>query len=261
MHPFKSIPFLPLLLIVLAWTAPATAHAPVIPCKVIAAYPHDPGTSTQGLFFRGGVFYESSGGYGRSFLAVVEPVTGRHLKTVQVAPELFAEGIAPHGETLRMLTWKSGIGHVYTRKGLKFLHQFAYRPTSVTTEGWGLDFDGERYVMSTGKARLEWRDAKTFAKTGELTVTDQGRPVRRLNELEFVGKWLYANIWKTDRVAIINVTDGTVRAWLDLSPLRERLGRACGVANGIAYDAAGKRLYVTGKHWDRLFEIEIPELR
>jgi glutamine cyclotransferase len=144
---------------------------------------------------------------------------------------------------------------------LKLVDRFAYRAALSSTQGWGLEFDGKRFIMSTGKARLEWHDAKTFAKTGELAVTDDGRPVPMLNELEFVGKWLYANIWKADRVAIIDVAEGSVRAWLDLSPLRERLGRGCGVANGIAYDAAGKRLYVTGKHWDRLFEIEIPELR
>lgn len=259
MHPFKSVLFL--LLTFLAWAAPATAQTPVIPCRVIAAYPHDPGTSTQGLFYLHGLFYESSGGYGQSFLAIVEPATGRHLKAVAVAPDLFAEGIAPQGKTLRMLTWKSGIGLVYTLKDLRPVHSFAYRTTADATEGWGLVPDGERFVMSTGKDRLEWRDAKTFAKVDELPVTDEGRPVRLLNELEFVGKWLYANIWKADRVAIIDVHDGRVRAWLDLSPLRERLGRGCGVANGIAYDAAGKRLYVTGKHWDRLFEIEIPELR
>jgi glutamine cyclotransferase len=261
MHRLKSVLFLLPLLTVLAWAAPAAARAPIIRCKVIAAYPHDPGTSTQGLFFENGVFYESSGGYGRSFLAIVEPVTGRHLKTVEVAPDLFAEGIAPRGETLRMLTWKSGIGMVYTLKELRPVHPFVYRGMADSTEGWGLVFDGTRYVMSTGKSRLQWRDAKTFAKTGELPVTDDGQPVRMLNELEFVGKWLYANIWKADIVAIIDPGDGTVRAWLDLSPLRGRLGRDCGVANGIAYDAAGKRLYVTGKHWDRLFEIEVPELR
>ena len=162
MHPFKSVLFLIPLLAVLAWSAPARAQAPVIPCKVIAAYPHDPGTSTQGLFYLDGVFYESSGGFGRSFLAVVEPVTGRHLKTTEVAPELFAEGIAPRGKTLRMLTWKSGIGHVYTLKELELVHPFAYRGTSSTTEGWGLAFDGERFAMSTGKSRLLWRDAKNL---------------------------------------------------------------------------------------------------
>ncbi|MEZ7198789.1 glutaminyl-peptide cyclotransferase [Pseudodesulfovibrio karagichevae] len=261
MPSFKTIPFLLPLLAVLAWAAPAPAQAPILTCRVIAAYPHDPGTSTQGLFFRNGVFYESSGGYGRSFLAMVEPVTGRHLKTVEVAPDLFAEGVAPQGEILRMLTWKSGIGEIYALKDLRRVTSFAYRSTFDDTEGWGLDFDGKRFVMSTGRARLEWRDARTFAKTGELPVTDEGRPVPMLNELEFVGKWLYANIWKADRVAIIDMADGTVRAWLDLSPLRGRLGRDCGVANGIAYDAAGGRLYVTGKHWDQLFEIEIPKLR
>ncbi|WP_319581808.1 glutaminyl-peptide cyclotransferase [uncultured Pseudodesulfovibrio sp.] len=261
MHSFRPALLLMLCLATLAWTTPVRAETPVIPCKVLAAYPHNPGTFTQGLFFHDGVFYESSGGYGRSFLAMMDPASGHPLKTETVAPELFAEGIAPSGENLRMLTWKSGIGQVYTLKGLMPVHPFAYRATAATTEGWGLASDGKRFIMSTGKSRLEWHDAKTFDKTGELSVTDDGQPVHWLNELEFVGEWLYANIWKSDRVAIIDVTDGKVQAWLDLSPLRERLSRGCGVANGIAYDAAGKRLYVTGKNWDQLFEIEIPKLR
>ena len=261
MHPFRTVLRLLPLLIVLVWGAPAEAHTPVLTCRAVAAYPHDPGTSTQGLFYRNGVFYESSGGYGRSFLTMVEPGTGRRLKTVPVRDDLFAEGIAPHGDSLRMLTWKSGIGLIHALKDLSPRGSFAYRSTFGTTQGWGLVFDGKRFVMSTGKSRLELRDAATFARTGTVEVTDEGSPVRLLNELEFVGKYLYANIWKSDRVAIIDMTDGTVRAWLDLAPLRTRLGPDCGVANGIAYDAAGGRLYVTGKHWDRLFEIEVPKLR
>ncbi|WP_272701140.1 glutaminyl-peptide cyclotransferase [Desulfovibrio sp. Fe33] len=250
-----------MLLALTAWAAPAAAQTPVIPCRTVAEYPHDAGTSTQGLFHLDGVFYESSGGYNRSFVAMVEPGTGRKLKTVPVAPSLFAEGIAPRGSTLRMLTWKSGIGLIFDLKDLAPKGRFAYRSTFGKTEGWGLAFDGERFVMSTGKSRLELRDADDFALTGTLDVTDEGRPVRLLNELEFVGEWLYANIWKSDRVAIIDPADGKVRAWLDLSSLRGRLNRGAGTANGIAYDATGGRLYVTGKCWDRLFEIEVPVLR
>ncbi|WP_286181689.1 glutaminyl-peptide cyclotransferase [Desulfovibrio sp. Huiquan2017] len=246
--------------ILIAAAAPARAATPVIPCRVLAEYAHDTETSTQGLFLLDGVFYESSGGYGRSFLTMVAPGTGRRLKTVPIAPELFAEGIAPQGKTLRMLTWKSGIGLVYTLRDLKPAGRFAYRAASEATQGWGLVFDGSRFVMSTGESRLEWRDPKTFAKVGELPVTDEGRPVRLLNELEFVGKLLYANIWKSDRVAIIDMTDGEVRAWLDLTSLRKRLAPKSGVANGIAYDPATSRLFVTGKHWNRLFEIEVPKL-
>ncbi|WFS63260.1 glutaminyl-peptide cyclotransferase [Pseudodesulfovibrio thermohalotolerans] len=256
----KLVPIL-MLLVLTAWAAPATAQTPVIPCRVVAEYPHDAGTSTQGLFHLNGVFYESSGGYKRSFVAMVEPKTGRRLKTVPIAPSLFAEGIAPQGDALWMLTWKSGIGLIHALKDLAPSGRFAYRSTFGKTEGWGLAFDGEQFFMSTGKSRLELRDAKDFTLTGTMEVTDEGRPVRLLNELEFVGKWLYANIWKSDRVAIIDPADGKVRAWLDISSLRKRIDQRAGTANGIAYDAAGGRLYVTGKCWDRLFEIKIPELR
>ncbi|WP_190275290.1 glutaminyl-peptide cyclotransferase [Pseudodesulfovibrio mercurii] len=261
MRPLNVCCLLLALAVLFLQAAPVRAATPVIPCRVIAEYPHDAGTSTQGLFYRDGVFYESSGGYGHSFLAVVDPATGRRLKTVPVPAELFAEGIAPRGDVLRMLTWKSGIGLIYTLDGLEPAGRFAYRGTWDATQGWGLVFDGKRFVMSTGASRLEWRDARTFAKVEELPVTDDGRPVSLLNELEFVGKWLYANIWKSDRVAIIDMGDGTVRAWLDLASLRGRLHPASGVANGIAYDPATGRLFVTGKCWDRLFEIEVPKLR
>ena len=250
-----------LLLAALALTLPARAETPVIPCRVVAEYPHDPATSTQGLFYREGLFYESSGGYNRSFLAVVEPETGRHLLTAPVQPGFFAEGIAPYGDYLRMLTWKSGVGMIYTLEDLAPVGSFAFRGTFERLEGWGLTFHDGQFVMSTGEAQLELRAPKTFARTGTIDVTDGGRPVRLLNELEFVNGWLYANIWKSDRIAIIDPADGTVRAWLDLSPLRARLSEGSGVANGIAYDEEAGRLFVTGKLWDRLFEIEAPELR
>lgn len=240
---------------------PARAETPVIPCAVIAEHPHDPDISTQGLFYLDGLFYESSGGWKRSFVTVTDPETGRRLKTTDVDPQFFAEGIAPGRDVFHMLTWKSGIGLTFGLKDLAPRHRFAFAATGETLEGWGLALDGDRYVLSSGTSLLEFRDPATFARTGSVPVRDGDTPVRLLNELEMVDGWLYANIWKSDRVAIIDLADGAVRAWLDLSPLRGRLGEGAGVANGIAWDRETGRLWVTGKRWDRLFEIEVPDLR
>ena len=249
-----------ILILLLTAAFPALAGAPFIPCRVQAEFPHDPETSTQGLFLQDGRFYESSGGYGRSFLTVVEPETGRRLQTVRIPPDLFAEGIAPYGGTLRLLTWQSGIGHVYTLEGLELVSRFNYRGTSEGVECWGLTFDGDRFILSSGTSQLRFHDPRTFKLLGRIEVTDDGRHVGLLNELEWVDGLLYANVWKSDLIAIIDTDTGTVRAWLDLSPLRERIGANSGVANGIAYDRETGRLFVTGKLWDKLFEIEKPKL-
>lgn len=240
---------------------PARAEAPVIPCAVIAEHPHDPGTSTQGLFYLNGLFYESSGGWGRSFVTVSDPGTGRRLKTTDVDPHFFAEGIAPGEGVFSMLTWKSGIGLTFGLKDLDPRHRFAFAATGEDLEGWGLARDEDRYILSSGTARLEFRAPGTFARTGTITVRDGDAPVRLLNELEMVDGWLYANVWKSDRVAVIDIGDGAVRAWLDLAPLRARLAKGSGVANGIAWDRETGRLWVTGKKWDKVFEIGVPVLR
>ncbi|MCJ2164496.1 MULTISPECIES: glutaminyl-peptide cyclotransferase [unclassified Pseudodesulfovibrio] len=245
---------------ILVLPTPGRAEAPVIPCRPIKEFPHDAGTSTQGLFCFDNKFYESSGGYNRSFLAVVDPETGRHMQTVAFSPDHFAEGMAPFENSLYLLTWQSGVGYIYTLAGLEPVSRFAYRKTFETVEGWGLAFDSDHFILSSGTAQLRFHDPRTFELIAVKDVTDGDKPVPRLNELEYVEGLIYANIWKSDLVAIIDPASGQVRAWLNLDPLRSRIDEKSGVANGIAYDAKGKRLFVTGKHWDKLFEIEIPKL-
>nr|WP_321255508.1 glutaminyl-peptide cyclotransferase [uncultured Pseudodesulfovibrio sp.] len=235
------------------------AETETLPCTLIMEFPHNPAASTQGLFFHEGTLYESSGGYGRSFLAKVDLKTGRHLQTVPLKKTYFAEGMAPFEDSFRLLTWRSGTGFIYGLKDMKKRTSFTYRKQSEMTEGWGLAFDGTHFILSSGTDTLRFHAPKDFTLTKTVTVTDNNMPVRLLNELEYVNGLLYANIWKSDIMVIIDPKSGLVQGRIDLSPLRERLSEDSGVANGIAFNAQTGRLYVTGKHWNKLFEIEIPK--
>jgi glutamine cyclotransferase len=259
MHPFKLLFAMALAAALLLVGSPALAQtdASVLPCRIRAEYPHDPATSTQGLYFADGLLYESSGGFGESYLTVSEPETGRRLRTWPLEGKFFAEGIAPYDGRLFMLTWLSGTGFIHAQDSLELLTTFAYRMNGEDTEGWGLAFDGERFILSSGTALLRFHRPDDFARTGTLLVHDGETPVRMLNELESVGGTLLANVWKKDRIAVINPHTGLVEAWIDLAPLRQRLAPESGVANGIAYDAATGRLFVTGKHWNKLFVIDV----
>lgn len=250
-----------ILLLSFAFSMPliACAETPVLQPRILAEYPHDTGTSTQGLFFYDGLFYESSGGYEESFIAIVQPDTGLHLAVEPIPGPYFAEGIAPHRNTLYLLTWKSGVGFVHDLETLAFLSRFPHNKNNPT-EGWGLATDGTRFIRSSGSSRLTFHNPDDFALISSLQVTDDGTPVRLLNELEVVENTILANIWKSDRIAVINPESGEVIAWIDLSTLRERIDPDSRTANGIAYDPTTGRIFVTGKHWDKLFVIEVDGL-
>lgn len=244
-------------LLILTLPAAAGAVSPTYDCYVVGDYSHNVETSTQGLFFHNGELYESSGGYGKSYVARVDLDTGRVLEKKTLPEKYFAEGIAPYGNAFLMLTWKSGKGFVYRLGSLEKTGEFAYRPKQAANEGWGLTFNGDRFIMSDGTARLHQHDTKQFTRLGSITVKDGDKPITRLNELEFVNGYILANVWKSDRIAVIDATTARVRAWIDLAPLRERLFSGAGVANGIAYNHETGELYVTGKNWNRLFAIEV----
>jgi glutaminyl-peptide cyclotransferase len=233
---------------------PIGSRAPVAGYTVRHAYPHDPRAFTQGIEYRGGVLYEGTGLNGQSTLRRVELTTGKVLQQTAVPPEYFGEGITTWGETILQLTWQSQIGFVYDRTTFKQLRTFRY-----TGEGWGLTHDATQLIMSDGSASLRFLDPKTFTETRRLLVTDAGIVVRDLNELEWVDGEIYANVWQTNFVARISPSSGRVLGWIDLtgllSPEEQRAG--ADVLNGIAYDAAGKRLFVTGKLWPKVFEIGI----
>jgi glutaminyl-peptide cyclotransferase len=240
--------------------APATIAqrrpAPVQSYKVVATFPHDTAAFTQGLVFADGELYESTGLNGESTLRRVDLATGKTLQRVDVPKQYFAEGLALVGDELLQLTWQHRLGFVYDRKTFKQKRTFTYK-----TEGWGLAYDGtSRLVMSDGTDTLTFLDPKTLAARTTLRVRDAGRPISNLNELEWVEGEIWANVWQTDRIARISPNTGEVNAWIDLSslwPEPQRPSPADQVLNGIAYDKASRRIFITGKKWPRLYQITV----
>jgi glutamine cyclotransferase len=225
--------------------------------RVVKAFPHDPTAFTQGLVFADSIFYESTGLNGFSTVRKVTPETGAVIQQVPVEEKYFAEGLALVGDELVQLTWQTKVGFVYDKTTLKRLRTFSY-----PMEGWGIAYDSAQLVMSDGSSRLFFLDPKTQKVLRSMQVTDGGRPVEQLNELEFVRGELWANVWMTDRIARIDPKTGQVKAWIDLTDLlrREARGPQGDVLNGIAWDKAGDRVFVTGKKWPWLFQIEVVPL-
>lgn len=225
---------------------------PVYTYHVVNAYPHDPNAFTQGLVFEDGVLYEGTGLYDRSTLRRVALETGTVLQQVALPGQYFGEGIVVWGDEIVQLTWQSNVGFVYDKDSFELLRSFDY-----TTEGWGITHDGTRLIMSDGTSTLRFWDPETLQVTGQVSVYDASGPVTRLNELEYVQGEVYANVWQTDRIARIDPQTGQVVGWIDLTGLLGSARRSADVLNGIAYDAATDRLFVTGKLWPKLFEIEL----
>lgn len=234
--------------------AAGTRRPPEYTFKVIRDYPHDPAAFTQGLVYRDGFFYEGTGLNGRSSLRKVRLETGEVVQHVDLSGEYFGEGIAIVKDKVIQLTWQSHIGFVYNLADFKLLRQFSY-----SGEGWGLTSRGNELFMSDGTADIRVLDATTLKEKRRFTVRDGTTPVDQLNELEFVEGELFANIWQTDRIARISPQSGKVVGWIDLtgllSPVYRRQDGA--VLNGIAYDSVHKRLFVTGKLWPKIFEIQL----
>ena len=230
-----------------------TGSAPRYNYEIVNRYPHDPEAFTQGLLFRDGFLYESTGLNGRSSLRKVELETGRVVQRFDVDERYFAEGLADWNDRLIQLTWESNVAFVYDFASFKQVGTFDY-----SGEGWGLTQDGTRLIMSDGSSTLRFRDPATFKETGQIAVRDGGLMVDDLNELEFVKGQIYANVWFVDSIAMIAPDSGLVTGWIDLRgllPNRQAVG--ADVLNGIAYDAARDRLFVTGKLWPTLFEIRV----
>ena len=233
--------------------APAAAATPVHQARVVRRFPHDPKAFTQGLIYRDGALYESTGLNGQSSLRKVELETGKVLQQFDLEQQYFAEGMTDWGRTLIQLTWTSGIAFVYDRQTFKPIRRFTY-----TGEGWGLTRTGEHLVMSDGTSSLRIVDPATFAEVSRVEVRDEHGPVSALNELEMMKGTLVANVWQSERLALIALPSGRVTGWVDLRGLLPPAERArVDVMNGIAYDAEGDRLFVTGKWWPTLFQIEV----
>lgn len=224
--------------------------------EVVNVYPHDPSAFTQGLQYADGKLYESTGLEGQSTLRRVALETGAVELRQPLAAKYFGEGLAVLGDRIIQLTWQNGEALIYDRASLQQTGSWSY-----DTEGWGLTHDGTRLIMSDGSATLYFRSPEDFRELGRVEVRDGNGLVRRLNELEYIDGLVYANVWETDRIVIIDPADGKVRGQIDLSGLLPAADRGLdtNVLNGIAYDAEGKRLFVTGKRWPKLFEIRLIE--
>jgi glutamine cyclotransferase len=222
--------------------------------QVVNVYPHDPEAFTQGLIFRDGFLFESTGLNGQSSLRKVRLDTGEVVQRLPIEPQYFAEGLTDFGNSLVQLTWQSNIGFVYDLSTFARQRTFEYRG-----EGWGLTRDENRLIMSDGTSMLRFLDPQTLKETGRVTVTDGDHPVESLNELEMVKGELFANVWQTDLIVIVSPQTGRVTGRVDLAALFPAADRVppVDVLNGIAYDAGRDRLFVTGKMWPRLFEIRL----
>ena len=240
---------------VVAWGSAKAAPTPVYGFQVVRAYPHDPAAFTEGLFLLNGYLFESTGLEGRSSVRKETLETGQVIEKQDMSSTYFGEGIVNWKDKLVQLTYRSEKGFVYDLATFKTQKTFGYNG-----EGWGLTQDGRRIIMSDGTPRLRFLDPATLKETGHIVVTDRGQPVANLNELEWVKGEIFANVWQTDMIARIDPKSGHVVGWIDLTGLREAAGAGSNpdaVLNGIAYDSAKSRLYVTGKLWPKLFEIRL----
>ena len=222
--------------------------------RIVHAYPHDPHAFTQGLVFVDGHLYESTGINGQSSLRMVDLESGRILQEQPIDSKYFGEGLTAWASTLVQLTWQSHVALVYDRFSFRLLRTFPF-----AGEGWGLTQDGKSLILSDGTSTLRFFDPATFKELRRIKVTDRGRPVAEINELEYVDGQVYANIWHSDRIARISPGTGRVLGWIDLKGLLPDTERSSeeAVLNGIAWDAGHHRLFVTGKLWPKLFEIEV----
>jgi glutaminyl-peptide cyclotransferase len=233
--------------------APSSALPAIQGYTVVRVYPHDPGAFTEGLFYRDGQLFESTGLVGRSDIREVRLADGKVLRRVAIPPQLFGEGIVDWKGQIISLTWQTGIGFRWDRSSFRRLGAFHY-----PGEGWALTRSGKEIVMSDGTPVLRFLDPETFAVRRRLTVTEAGAPLTDLNELEWVDGAILANVWHSDSIVRIDPATGRVTARIDLSALARLPNRGeDDVLNGIAWDAAGRRLFVTGKNWPRLYEIRL----
>ena len=233
---------------------PQPTPVPVYGFEVVHAYPHDPTAFTQGLVFRDGVLLESTG-RSPSTIRKVRLEDGVVLQRRQLDPAYFGEGLTVLGDRVLTLTWKDGKGFIWNPETLLPEGEFAY-----AGEGWGLTHDATRLILSDGTPSLRFLDPVTLAETGRVPVTLQGRPLGQINELEWIDGEVFANIWQTDFIVRIDPATGRITGVIDLSTLmpdRSGLDPTDAVLNGIAWDPVGRRLFVTGKNWPKLFEIRL----
>jgi glutamine cyclotransferase len=237
-----------------------TATPEQLSVKIVAVWPHDPASFTEGLLWHNGFLYESSGLYGRSNLRKVDPQSGAVRQQVEDPARVFGEGIAIDGNQLYQLTWREHAGYVYDLDTLTEVGTFSYQG-----EGWGLCFDDHHFYMSNGSASISIRDPRTFALIGHIEVRQNAQPIAMLNELECVGDSIYANVWMTNHILRINKSSGLVTGVIDAGGLltSQELAQAGpnGVLNGVAYNPTRNDFLITGKFWPKLFEVRFVPTR
>jgi glutaminyl-peptide cyclotransferase len=236
-------------------TTPAVATVPVLGYEIVTTYPHDKEAFTEGLQYYNGFLYESTGLNGQSHLRKVDLKTGKVLQNIDLANEYFGEGITILGSKIYQLTYQTQVGFVYDLKTFKQLRQWNYQG-----EGWSLTNDGTNLIMSNGTDKIQYLDPNSLSTVKTIDITSDGMPVLYINELEYINGEIWANIWRTDRIARIDPATGNVKAWLDMRGLltsAELQSQNIDVLNGIAYDSEHDRVFVTGKNWPKLFEIKI----
>ncbi len=248
----RLIHALPLLL--LAGCGAQEALPTVRTVEVVKSYPHDSQAFTQGLYIDAGTLFESTGEEGTSGIRKVNLETGEVTAQAPLASPYFGEGIVGWKDRIYQLTWKDQKGFIYNRADLAPKGEFAY-----TGEGWGLTHDGKSVIMSDGTANLRFLDPETMAQQSTIAVTANGCPVTQLNELEWIDGEVWANIWRTDLIARIDPATGKVKGFVDVSALGPPTPSDDEVPNGIAWDAAAKRIFVTGKMWPQLYEVRVSE--
>lgn len=234
--------------------------------EVVNTFPHDSSAYTQGLEYQDGIFYESDGGYasqgdiGGSSLRKVDPASGRVLKKLDMPDNVFAEGLTLVGDRLIQLTWENRIGFVYNKDSFEKLAEFPYQESQ---QGWGLCFDGSKIYKSDGTNRIYTLNKDSYVEEGYIQVYDQNGPVDNLNELEWIDGAIYANVYQQDRIVRVDPATGAVTANINMTGLLPAKDRSqnTDVLNGIAWDAKGKRLFVTGKKWNTMFEIRLKEVQ
>lgn len=233
----------------------AAADPPIYGYQVVHTYPHDKSAFTEGLFYLDGYLYESTGLEHQSQIRKERLDTGQVLETHDLAPDIFGEGIVNWRGRLVQLTWRNQIGFVYDLKSFKLLRQFSY-----PGEGWALTQNGRELIMSDGTPAIRFLNPSTLTETHRITVTYNGAPLDRLNELEWVKGEIFANVWMTNQIVRVDPKTGQVTGVIDLTgllPAADQSGNIDDVLNGIAYDAKTDRLFVTGKRWPDLFEIKL----
>jgi glutamine cyclotransferase len=229
-------------------------HIPTIQYEIIDIYPHDSKAFTQGLVWKDGFLYEGTGLYGSSSLRKTDFKNGRILKQYNLPEDFFGEGITIFKDRIYQLTWKEQTGFIYDLDTFQLLEIFSYEH-----EGWGITHDGKYLIISDGTSVLSFIDPLTMEEIRQVEVHEKQRLVDRINELEYIQGKIFANIWQTDKIAIINPESGEILSWLDLSSIKNLLdsNQKIDVLNGIAYDSNNNELFITGKLWPKMFKIKI----